>query len=157
MLFTGRFRCRIVACWPALGYIFGQRPPQHRSHAEFFAAHLQGFRPKSSPRVALRFILGTIPRRLTTPTCPPHLFNYAYSHSPLSTASKRNEVMAGLSCALPVRWREMRGRAKRRFEGRRFSHLPANPIRSSRSAKQVKSLASRPSACFFPPHEIHSV
>ena len=40
------------------------------------------------------------------PLDDPHLINEAYSDSTLSTASKRNEVMAGLSRAwnrLPVR------------------------------------------------------
>ena len=36
------------------------------------------------------------------PLDDPHLINEAYSDSTLSTASKRNEVMAGLSCAWPV-------------------------------------------------------
>jgi len=36
------------------------------------------------------------------PLDEPHLINEAYSHSPSSTASKRNEVMARLSRAWPV-------------------------------------------------------
>ena len=38
------------------------------------------------------------------PLDDPHLINDAYSDSTLSTASKRNEVMAGLLRASPVRW-----------------------------------------------------
>ena len=35
---------------------------------------------------------------------PHSLSKGAYLNSTVSTASKRNEVMAGLSCVLPVRW-----------------------------------------------------
>ena len=38
------------------------------------------------------------------PLDDPHLINEAYSDSTLSTASKRNEVMAGLLRAAAVRW-----------------------------------------------------